>query len=423
MQPGARMLVTAAAGGVGSAGVRSRRRSAPRSSARSARGRSSTTCSPWAPCRPSRTTRSPALEPFDVILDQVGGESSRPGSTLLRPARCDRRRRVRRRRAGSLSTPPRLVGRNSSVCGFYLGRLMKLRPEVVRGERASCSSGGRRAGCRRPSARSSRWPRRTRRCGRSPSAVRRGRSCSCHDGADADSGDRDGWCFGDRCGPRLPVAGGGPRGRGTRPRHRLRRLRSRGMGGRRRRRRRVPERRRARRPARPGGARRSTATAARSASTSTASSSACAGSRGSCPRADASSVTASLAGLTAAPDDPVYAPTKHAVVGFVRSAAPRARRTRSLDQRGLPRLRGHADGRGGSARPAHRAPGSRCSTQPSVAEAAWVALQSGETGHAWVVQPGRPPIDFRFPTVPGPRTAAESGSACRRRCPRDGGGA
>ena len=32
--------------------------------------------------------------------------------------------------------------------------------------------------------------------------------------------------------------------------------------------------------------------------------------------------TASLAGLTAVPDDPVYALTKHAVVGFVRSVAP-----------------------------------------------------------------------------------------------------
>jgi hypothetical protein len=42
-----------------------------------------------------------------------------------------------------------------------------------------------------------------------------------------------------------------------------------------------------------------------------------------------------------------------------------------------------------------------------VAEAAWVALESGETGHAWVVQPGRPPIDFRFPTLPGPRTTAD----------------
>ena len=42
-----------------------------------------------------------------------------------------------------------------------------------------------------------------------------------------------------------------------------------------------------------------------------------------------------------------------------------------------------------------------------VAEAVWVALTSGETGHAWVVQPGRPPLDFRFPTLPGPRGSDE----------------
>ena len=51
-----------------------------------------------------------------------------------------------------------------------------------------------------------------------------------------------------------------------------------------------------------------------------------------------------------------------------------------------------------------------------VAEAAWVALESGETGHAWVVQPGRPPLDFRFPTLPGPRTARTD--AGRRPAPR-----
>ena len=39
--------------------------------------------------------------------------------------------------------------------------------------------------------------------------------------------------------------------------------------------------------------------------------------------------TASLAGLTAMPDDPVYSATKHAVVGFVRSVAP------SLERRGI----------------------------------------------------------------------------------------
>lgn len=33
-------------------------------------------------------------------------------------------------------------------------------------------------------------------------------------------------------------------------------------------------------------------------------------------------------------------------------------------------------------------------------------LRSDVTGHAWVVQPGRPPLDYRFPNVPGARTPA-----------------
>ena len=40
------------------------------------------------------------------------------------------------------------------------------------------------------------------------------------------------------------------------------------------------------------------------------------------PRGSTIIVTASLAGLTAIPDDPIYGLTKHAVVGFVRSVAP-----------------------------------------------------------------------------------------------------
>jgi NAD(P)-dependent dehydrogenase (short-subunit alcohol dehydrogenase family) len=40
------------------------------------------------------------------------------------------------------------------------------------------------------------------------------------------------------------------------------------------------------------------------------------------PRGSTIVVTASLAGLTAIADDPVYGLTKHAVVGFVRSVAP-----------------------------------------------------------------------------------------------------
>jgi NAD(P)-dependent dehydrogenase (short-subunit alcohol dehydrogenase family) len=112
--------------------------------------------------------------------------------------------------------------------------------------------------------------------------------------------------------------------------------------------------------------------------------------------------TASLAGLTAVPDDPVYALTKHGVVGFVRSVAP------PLAERGVSInavCPGFADTAmvAGAAREALESAGFPLLTPAEVAEAAWVALTSGETGHAWVVQPGRPPLDFRFPTLPGPR--------------------
>jgi hypothetical protein len=38
-----------------------------------------------------------------------------------------------------------------------------------------------------------------------------------------------------------------------------------------------------------------------------------------------------------------------------------------------------------------------------VAAAILGAARSEETGQAWIVQPGREPIQFRFPNVPGPR--------------------
>ena len=116
--------------------------------------------------------------------------------------------------------------------------------------------------------------------------------------------------------------------------------------------------------------------------------------------------TASLAGLTGVPDDPIYAATKHAVVGFVRSVAP------ALEARGIAInavCPGFADTPmvSGSARERLRSAGFPLLEADDVAEAAWVALTSGETGRAWVVQPGRPPLDFRFPTLPGPRRADE----------------
>lgn len=114
--------------------------------------------------------------------------------------------------------------------------------------------------------------------------------------------------------------------------------------------------------------------------------------------------TASLAGLTAMPDDPVYAATKHAVIGFVRSVAP-ALTGREISINAV--CPGIADTPmlAGGARDALDAARFPLLAAADVADAVWLALQSGVTGHAWAVQPGRPPVDFRFPNVPGPRGA------------------
>ena len=65
--------------------------------------------------------------------------------------------------------------------------------------------------------------------------------------------------------------------------------------------------------------------------------------------------TASLAGLTGVAYDPLYSANKHAVVGLVRSLAPRARRGGHPRQRGLPRLRRVGDHRADPRRARSRA--------------------------------------------------------------------
>jgi len=108
--------------------------------------------------------------------------------------------------------------------------------------------------------------------------------------------------------------------------------------------------------------------------------------------------TASLAGLTGMPGDPAYTATKHAVVGWVRAAAP------ALEARGI-RLNalcpGFADTPLVEAELRQRLEVPLM--EPSfVAAAAVRVLEDQETGRAWVVQPNR--IEpFRFPGVPGPR--------------------
>jgi NAD(P)-dependent dehydrogenase (short-subunit alcohol dehydrogenase family) len=111
-------------------------------------------------------------------------------------------------------------------------------------------------------------------------------------------------------------------------------------------------------------------------------------------------VTASLSGLTPYPQDPVYSMTKHAVVGLTRSlAAPLAEQqitincvcpgfvsTTMIDayrerfsRQGLPLL-----------------------TPEEVASAVVAAARSGDSGQAWVCQPGRAAEPYRFRGVPGP---------------------
>jgi NAD(P)-dependent dehydrogenase (short-subunit alcohol dehydrogenase family) len=112
--------------------------------------------------------------------------------------------------------------------------------------------------------------------------------------------------------------------------------------------------------------------------------------------------TASLAGLVGLEADPVYTLTKHAVVGFVRSAAP------ALAARGL-RLNAVCPGFTDTALlDGVRSPlldsGVPLLRAEEVAEAILTAARDEGTGQAWVVQPGREPLVFRFPSVPGPRS-------------------
>jgi NAD(P)-dependent dehydrogenase (short-subunit alcohol dehydrogenase family) len=108
--------------------------------------------------------------------------------------------------------------------------------------------------------------------------------------------------------------------------------------------------------------------------------------------------TASLAGLTSMPLDPAYTATKHAVVGWVRAAAP------GLAARGI-RLNALCPGFTDTAlvdtelRDRLDAP---LMETTFVAEAALRVLEDAETGRAWIVQPNRVE-PFRFPGVPGPR--------------------
>jgi NAD(P)-dependent dehydrogenase (short-subunit alcohol dehydrogenase family) len=119
-------------------------------------------------------------------------------------------------------------------------------------------------------------------------------------------------------------------------------------------------------------------------------------------------VTASLAGLTPVESDPIYAGTKHFLIGFVRSIAPHLESRRISINAVCP---GVVDtpilGEKGRAR--MRAEGFPLLRPEEVAEAVVAAVEAGGTGEAWVCQPGRDPKPYQFRGVPGPRTPGAEG--------------
>jgi len=111
--------------------------------------------------------------------------------------------------------------------------------------------------------------------------------------------------------------------------------------------------------------------------------------------------TASLAGLTGVPYDPLYATNKHGVIGLVRSLAP------GLADAGI-RVNAVCPGFAETAiiseiRDTLLASGLDLIAPEAVA-AAVVELFAGDaSGACVVIQPGRQPVEFAFRGVPGPR--------------------
>jgi NAD(P)-dependent dehydrogenase (short-subunit alcohol dehydrogenase family) len=112
------------------------------------------------------------------------------------------------------------------------------------------------------------------------------------------------------------------------------------------------------------------------------------------PEGAAIIVTASLAGLTTMTTDPIYAGTKHFVVGFVRSVAPQ------LAERGI---RIHAVCPAivdtpmlGPVRERVRQAGIDVMTAEEVADVVLMAAHDDSTGDAWTCLPGRAPEKHVF---------------------------
>jgi NAD(P)-dependent dehydrogenase (short-subunit alcohol dehydrogenase family) len=117
--------------------------------------------------------------------------------------------------------------------------------------------------------------------------------------------------------------------------------------------------------------------------------------------------TASLAGIGPYPSDPLYGLTKHAVVGFVRSAA------EQLARRGI-RINAVCPGFVETPMLADMVPAFKESRfpllQPEDVADAVVTIATGDgTGEVFVCQPGLTCEAYRFRGVPGPRVEGAEG--------------
>ncbi len=111
--------------------------------------------------------------------------------------------------------------------------------------------------------------------------------------------------------------------------------------------------------------------------------------------------TASLAGLTAVPFDPIYAANKHAVVGLVRSAGP-AYALEGIHLNGI--CPGFADTRIiGDFRENLESGGVPIIPVERVVDGIEALFLSDQSGVCHIVQAGMEPQEFRFRNIPGPK--------------------
>lgn len=128
--PGSRVLVTAGAGGVGTAAIQiARGLGAAVVGAVGSEAKIETCVSLGAEAAYTYDSL-PEDDAFDVVLDQIGGDFFASSFNRLKPLGTVIA-------VGSASgawqpvEPARIVGRNVALAGFYLGRLMRLDPELI----------------------------------------------------------------------------------------------------------------------------------------------------------------------------------------------------------------------------------------------------------------------------------------------------